>query len=116
MPLLALIPAIIAGITALTSVAGTTASVVLGNKQANETEQHNKAIEQIAQGEAISNDIIKNGESTMSDKAGTLARNEHTKRSDIKSCDLPIDSTMSDDELIHRSIEFLTGKGFSVTI
>ena len=59
LPLLALIPAIIAGITALTSVAGTTASVVLENKQANETERHNKAIEQIAQGGAISNDIIK---------------------------------------------------------
>ena len=52
----------------------------------------------------------------MSDNTGTLVRNEHTKHPDIKSCDLPIESTMSDDELIHRSIEFLTGKGFSVTI
>ena len=58
LPLLALIPAIIAGITTLASVAGTTASVVLGNKQANETELHNKAVEQIAQGGTISNDII----------------------------------------------------------
>ena len=98
MPLLALIPAIIAGIRALTSVAGTTASVVLGNKQANETEWHNKAIEQIAQGGAISNNIIKTGESTMSDRA------------------LPFKRPITDDELIHRSIEFFTGKGFSVTI
>ena len=33
LPLLALIPLIVAGISALTSVAGTTASVVLANKQ-----------------------------------------------------------------------------------
>ena len=108
MPLLALIPEIIAGISTVASVTGTTASVVLANKQANETERHNKAIEQIAQGGAISNDIIKQSESTMSEKVGTLVRNEHS--------DLPIERMMSDDELIHRSIEFLTGKGFNVTI
>ena len=37
LPLLALILLVIANISALTSVAGTTASVVLANKQANET-------------------------------------------------------------------------------
>ena len=60
LPLLASIPLVIAGIAALTSVAGTTASVVLANKQANETERHNKQIEIIAsQGNGISNEVIK---------------------------------------------------------
>ena len=60
LPLLALIPLVIAGISALTSVAGTTASVVLDNKQSNEAERHNKQIEQIAsQGNGISNEGIK---------------------------------------------------------
>ena len=88
LPLLPLIGAIEAGITALASAGGATASVVLANKQANETERHNKAIEHIAaQGGTIRNDIIKNGENTM-----------------------------SDDDLINKSIEFLTGKGFNVSI
>ena len=39
-PLLALIPLVIAGISVLTSAAGTAASVVLTNKQANEDEKH----------------------------------------------------------------------------
>ena len=59
LPLFTLIPAIIAGISAWRSVAGTTASVVLGNKQANEEERYNKAVEQIAQGGELINDVIK---------------------------------------------------------
>ena len=54
LPLLAIIPLVIAGISALTSVAGSTASVLLANNQANETERHYKQIEQIA-GSSISN-------------------------------------------------------------
>ena len=43
-PLLALVPLIIAGISALTSAAATAASVVLSNKQADEQQRHNKAV------------------------------------------------------------------------
>ena len=43
-PLLALIPLVIAGISALSSVAGTTASVVLANKQANEDDKHHREL------------------------------------------------------------------------
>ena len=80
--LLASIPLVVADIWPLTSVAGTTASVVLANKQANETERHNKQIEQIA-GSGISNEVIKINEPTvLSDTA------------------LPVKKNISDDELI----------------
>ena len=100
LPLLALIPLVVAGILALTSVAGTTASVVLANKQANETERHNKQIEQIAsQGNGISNDVIKIDEpKVLSDTA------------------LPFKKIISYDELIKQSINFLRGKGFIICI
>ena len=90
LPLLALIPLVIASISALTSVAGTTASVVLANKQANVTERHNKQIEQIAsQGNGISNKVIKIDEpKVLSDTA------------------LPIKKTISYDELIKQSMNF----------
>ena len=99
-PLLALIPLVIAGISTLTSVAGTTASVALANKQANETERHNKQIEQIAsQGNGISIEVIKIDEpKVLSDTA------------------LPIKKTISDDELIKQSMNFLRGKGFIICI
>ena len=56
-PLLTLVPLVIAGISALTSAAGTTASVVLANKQANEDEKHYRELESLARGNGISNDI-----------------------------------------------------------
>ena len=98
--LLALIPLVIAGISALTSVAGTTASVVLANKQANETERHNEHIEQIAsQGNGISNEVIKiNEPKVLSDTA------------------LPVKKIISDDDLIKQSMNFLRGKGFIICI
>ena len=58
-PLLALVPLVISGIFALVGAAGTTASVVLSNKQADEQQRHNKAVEQIAQGGNIDDDIKK---------------------------------------------------------
>ena len=108
LPPLALIPLVIAGISALTSTASTAASVVLANKQANETERHNKQIEQIAsQGNGISNEVIK--------------RDEHKVLSDTA---LPVKKLitdekarmLSDDELIKQSMNFLRGKGFIICI
>ena len=84
LPLLTLIPAIFAGISALTSLAG--------NKQANE--EH----------------IAAQGR-TMSDRDKPVERTMSVERV------MPVEKrTMSDDELINKSIEFLTGKGFSVSI
>ena len=68
LPLLALIPLVIAGISALTSAAGTAASVVLSNKQADEQQRHNKAVEQIAQGENIEDDIKNDNDLQINDK------------------------------------------------
>ena len=59
LPLLTLIPLVIACISALTSVAGTTASVVLANKQANEDERHHKQLEEVARENGILNEVIK---------------------------------------------------------
>ena len=93
-PIIPMIGAIAMGISALASAAGTTASVVLANKQANETKRHNKHIEQIA-GNGISNEGIKIDEPKfISDKA------------------LPVKKTITDDELINKSMKFLRGKGF----
>ena len=98
LPLLALIFLVIAGISALTSVAGTTASVGLANKQANETERHNKQIERIA-GSGISNEGIKiDAPKVLSDTA------------------LPVKKNISGDELIKQSIKVFRGKGFIIYI
>ena len=98
-PLLALIPLVISGISALASAAGTTASVVLANKQANEDEKHNRELESIARGNGISNDEIK--------------IDEHKVLSDIA---LPIKKPITDDELSKQSMKFLRGKGFIICI
>ena len=59
LPLLALILLVVAGISALPSAAGTAASVLLSNKQANENEKHHRELESIARGNGISYHIIK---------------------------------------------------------
>ena len=105
-PLLSLIGAIAAGITALASAGGATASAVISAKNSAEQERHNRELEAAARGNGLDEDLqpVKG----ISDRAGPLVRNEQS--------DSPIERTMSDDELINKSIEFLTGKGFSVTI
>ena len=99
LPLLALIPLIITGISALTSFAGTTASVVLNNKQANEHERHHKQLEKVAIWNGISNEVIKIDEpKVLSDTA------------------LPVKKIISDDELINQSMNILREKGFLIYI
>ena len=102
--LLPLIGAIAAGITALASAGGATASSVISAKNSVEQERHNRELEAAARGNGLKSvDSIKNDKDVqplkrMSDRA------------------LPVERSMTDDELINKSIEFLTGKGFSVTI
>ena len=97
--LLALIPIVIAGISALSSVAGTTASVVLANKQANEDEKHHRELESIARGNGISNEGIK--------------IDEHKVLSDTA---LSIKKPITDDQLIKQSMNILQGKKFIICI
>ena len=85
LPLLPLIGAIAAGITALASAGGATASAVISAKNSAQQERHNRELEAAARGNGLDKNIQ------------------------------PLKG-MTDDELIHRSIEFLTGKGFSVSI
>ena len=99
LPLLALILLVIAKSSALTSAAGTTASVFLANKQANEDERHHKQLEEVARGNGISNEVIKIDEpKVLSDTA------------------LLVKKTISDDELINQSMNFLRGKEFLIYI
>ena len=96
LPLLSLIPLVIAGISALTSVAGTTASVVLANKQANEDERHHQQLEEVPRGNGISHKVIKRDEpKVLSDTA------------------LPVKKIISDDKLINQSMNFFTRKRIS---
>ena len=93
LPFLPLIKAIAAGITALASAGGATASAVISAKNSSEQERHNRELEAAARGNGLKSvDSIKNDDDVQPLKG------------------------MTDDELIHRSIEFLTGKGFSVSI
>ena len=125
-PLLPLIGAIAAEITALASAGGAIGSAVISAKNSGEQKRHHRQLEDIARGNGISNEkversmtyraapLVRNDrsdlpiEKSITDRAGPLVLNERS--------DLPVERSMSDDELIHRSIEFLTGKIFSVSI
>ena len=75
LPLLPLIGAIAAGITALASVGGATAIAVISAKSFGEQEIHHRQLEDIAKGNGISN---KGVDRFMTDRAGTLIQNERT--------------------------------------
>ena len=103
LPLLTLIPAIFAWISALTSIAG--------NKQ---TE---------AQGGAIPVERVMPIERTITGLHTQTGPNGTTRAFStfpglevLSDREKPLERTLSDDELINKSIEFLTGKGFSVSI
>ena len=99
---------------------------MISAKNSGEQERHHRQLEDIARGNGISNEGV---ERSMTDRAGPLVRNERSDLPIKKSMtdragplvrnersNLPVERSMTDDELIHRSIEFLTGKGFSVSI
>ena len=132
--LFALVPMIIAGISALKSATGTATLVVLSNKQANEDEKHHRELESIARGNSISNDVIKNNNnlqinsncinlllvSSIISIIQELIKRAPEAANKIKQL---IDGNtvgehkvLSDDKLIDQSIEFLRGKGYDVTM
>ena len=134
-PLLALIPLVISGILALASAAGTTASVVLANKQANEDAKHHRKLESIARGNSISNNVIINNNDLQINGNGinpllvssiiSIIQDliKATTEAAIKIKQLidgnnKVDESkvVSDDELIDKSIKILQGKGFDVCI
>ncbi len=90
LPLLPLIGAIAAGITALSAAAGTTANTIIQAKKAEEEKRHNLAVEDIAKG----GDLKEEPDSPTSNDT----------------------SSMSETELIDKSILFLQSKGFKIAI
>ena len=60
LPIIPLIMAVTAGISALAAAGGTTASAIISAKNFAEDERHHKQLEQISRGNGISNDVIKN--------------------------------------------------------
>ena len=148
------------GISALVSAAGTTASVVLANKQGNEDEKHHRELELIARGNGISNDIIKNDTDLQTPNNGkaitidpklaaaiislvpaaievipsavktitNLINGEGNKVDEVIKIEkpkqdpvlsdraLPVERTLSDEELDSRAITRLIERGFNITI
>ena len=107
LPLLHLIGAIAAGITALASAGEATASAVISAKNSTEQKRHNRELEAAARGNKLDENL--QYPKRMFDRALLVERSMTDRAS-------PVERTMSDDELINKSIEFLTGKGFNVTI
>ena len=124
------------GISALTSVAETKASVVLANKQADEDKRHYQQIEQIAQGGNIDNDVIKKNNDLQINgkgispllvssiisiipeliKAVLEATNKIKQLIDGEGIKVYESKVLSDDKLIDQYTKFLRGKGFNVTV
>ena len=134
-PLLALVSLVIAGISALTSAAGTAALVVLSNKQADEQQRHNKAVEQIAQGGNIEDDIKNDNDLQINGKginpllvssiiaiipelikAVPEAANQIKKLINGEELKIHEPKVLSDDKLIDQSIKFLRGKGYDISM
>ena len=134
--LLALVPMIIAGISALTSAVGTIASVVLSNKHANEDENHHRELASIARGNSISNDVITNNNDLQINgnginpflfssiifiileliKAALEAAIKIKQLIDGNGNKVYKPKVLSDDKLIDQSIKLLRGKGFDVSM
>ena len=139
LPIIPLIGAIAAGISALASAGGATASDIISAKYSAEQERHNKQLEDIARGNGISNDVIntnQNPESTSLNgnginpllvssiisiipgliKASPEAANKIKQLIDCNGNKVDQPKVISDDELIALSIKFLQGNGFDVCI
>ena len=137
LPIIPLIGAIAAGISALASAGGATASAIISAKNSAEQERHNKQLEDIARGNGISNDVIKtnqNPESTNLNcinpllistiisiipeliKASPESANKIKQLIDGNGNKIDKPKVISDDELIRLSIKFLQSKGFDVCI
>ena len=126
---------VISNISALVSAAGTTASVVLANNQANEDAKHYRELESKARGNNISNDVINNNNDLQINGNGInpllvssnisiiqeLIKASPRTANKIKQLidgnnKVEESKVLSDDELIDKSINFLRGEGYDVSL
>jgi hypothetical protein len=105
LPLVALIPMIIAGISALASAGGATATAVLKAKENAENERHHKELEALATGSPAG--AGPGGETTGSSLISLLPPSAAATLEGDK---------YTDEELVGRAIAFLTRKGFTVSL
>ena len=134
-PILPVIAAIAAGITALSTAGGVAANTIISAKNSAETERHNKELEHIARGNGLNNTEVNNANDlmlllqtinnnikelsneqkrTLQNPIGTMSDEEAKKSHGHRTPGLSPISSMSDDELTQRSVAYLTGKGFQI--
>ena len=129
LPIIPLIMAVTAGISALASAGGATASAIISAKNSAEDERHHRELEKIAgSGQSDSVNILKNDNNLQTiipfiiailpDIIKTMpeAANQIKKLIDGEGIKIDEQKVLSDDKLIDQSIKFLRGKGFDVTI
>ena len=128
-PLIPLIGAIAAGISALASAGWATASAIISAKNSAEEERHHRELEKIAgSGQSDSFNILKYNNNLQTivpfiiailpDIIKTMpeAANKIKKLIDAEGIKIDEPKVLSDDKLIDQSIKLLRGKGFDVTI
>jgi hypothetical protein len=124
LPLVALIPMIIAGISALASAGGATATAVLKAKENAENERHHKQLEALVPGGTGAGPGDASLSSGPAPLRGDRSENEATgDKPTLTGSSLSlfpvVDSAQqnySDEELVGRAIAFLTRKGFTVSL
>ena len=105
-PLIPIIAAICAGITALSTAGGAAAGTIIAAKYSSETDRHNKKLEQIGEGNYSDNE--KEGSSLA-----VILPLLHAIYKSVNGSGL--DRSLSDDELTQQSVAYLTGKGFQIS-
>ena len=128
-PLIHLIGDIAAGISALASAGGATASAIISAMNSAEEERHHRELEKNAgSGQSDSVNILKNDNNLQTivtfiiailpDIIKTMpeAANQIKQLIDGEGIKIDKPKVLSDNKLIDQSIKFLRGKGFDVTI
>ena len=127
-PIIPLIMAVTAGISALAAAGGSTASAIISAKNSAEDEKHHRELESIGRGNSISNDVIKNDNylqtivpliiAILPEIIKTMPEAANQIKKLIYGEGIKIDEpkVLSDDELIDKSIKFLQGKGYDVSM
>ena len=129
LPIIPLIMAVTAGISALASAGGATASAIISTKNSAEDERHYCELEKIAgSGQSDSVNILKHDNNLQTIipfiiavlpdiiKPMPEAANKIKHLINGEGIKINEPNVLSDDKLIDQSIEFLQGKGFDVTI
>ena len=127
-PIIPLIAAIAAGVSALASAWSATASAIISAKNSAEDERHHKQLEQISRGNSISNDVINNNNNLQTivpliiailpEIIKTLPEAVNQIKKLINGEGIKIDEqkVVSDDKLIDQYTKFLRGKGYDISM